>query len=214
MDYEFWIPLIKDGIIAIAGVIGAVVAILGLNTWKRQLYGQSEYELAKRFLKSLYLFREVINNARHPFMQYFAVPDLPQEKLEKLSKGEKEWHAQAQAWEKRWEPVAKARADLDINVLESEVFWDNEIKDKMQKISRLQAELYVAIQEHIEGTNPVKPDETYGGEDLKRNKAVMYGIGDRSKDAFLDKMLTAIEEIENILKPYIRKGRVSKKKAE
>jgi hypothetical protein len=213
MNYECWVPLIKDVVLAIAGVIGSVVAILGLGTWKRQLYGQSEYELAKRLLKSLYLFREVINNARHPFMQYSAVPDLPQDKLEQLSNEEKEWHAQAQAWEKMWEPVAKARADLDTNVLESEVFWGDEIKDKMAKISRLQAELLVAIQEHIERTNPRDPDKTYIGEDSRRVRAIMYGIGDRSKDAFLDRLLTAIEEIENTLKPYIRKGRTSKKKA-
>lgn len=212
MNQEFWVPLVKDVILAIAAVIGSIVAIMGLSTWKRQLYGQSEYELAKRLLKSLYLFREVINNARHPFMQYSAVPDLPQNKLEQMTKEEKEWHAQAQAWEKRWAPVAKARADLDMNVLESEVFWGDEIKEKMAKISQLQVELLVAIQEHIERTNPRDPDQSYQGDESKRVRAIMYGIGDRSKDAFLDRILSAIEEIESILKPYIRKGMKPKKK--
>jgi hypothetical protein len=210
MSYEHWIPLIKDLVLAIAGVIGAVVAILGLNTWKRQLYGQSEYDLAKRLLKSLYLFREVVNNARHPFMQYSSVPDLPPDKLEKLTKEEREWHAQAQAWEKRWEPVAKARAELDTNVLESEVFWGSGVKDKMAKLSRLQAELLVAIEHHLERTNPRDPDDSYRGDDLKENRAIMYARNDRSKDAFQDRMLTAIEEIESILKPHIRKGRKGK----
>lgn len=207
MTYECWVPLIKDIILAIAGVIGSVVAILGLNTWKRQLYGQSEYDLAKRLLKSLYLFREVVNNARHPFFQYSSVPNLPADKLEQLTKEEKEWHAQAQAWAKRWEPVAKTRADLDANVLESEVFWGNGIKDKMSKLSRLQAELLVAIEQHLERTNPRYPDDSYRDDDLKENRALIYARNDRSKDAFQDRMLTAIEEIENILKPYIRKGR-------
>jgi hypothetical protein len=211
MDYNYWVPLIKDSILAIAAVIASVIAILGLNTWKRQLYGQSEYELAKRLLKSLYLFREAINNVRHPFMQYSAIPDLPQDKLEQLSREEKEWYAQAQAYEKRWTPVGKARADLDANVLESEVFWDNEIKHSMAKLSLLQAELLVAIEEHIERTNPRKPDKTYWGDNLRNNSAIMYGRNDRSKDPFLDRMLTAIEEIEAILKPYIRKGKKSKK---
>jgi hypothetical protein len=212
MAYECWVPLLKDALLAIAAVIGSIVAILGLSTWKRQLYGQSEYDLAKRILKSVYLFREVVNNARHPFMQYSATPDLPKDKLEQLSKEEKEWYAKAQAFEKRWEPVAKARADLDMNVLESEVFWENEIKDKIAKLKELHAELLVGIEEHLERTNPSHPDETYRAEDLKRNKAIIYGRSDRTKDPFLDKMLTAIEDIESILKPYIRKGRKSKKK--
>lgn len=35
----------------------------------------------------------------------------------------------------------------------------------------------------------------------------MYARNDRSKDAFQDRTLTVIEEIEGILKPYTRKGR-------
>jgi hypothetical protein len=200
----------KDVALAVAGIIGSVVAILGLNTWKRQLYGQSEYDLAKRLLKSLYLFREVINNARHPFMQYSSVPDLPKDRLEQLTKEEKEWYAQAQAFERRWEPVSKARAELDTSILESEVFWGDKVKEKMTRISRLQAELLVAIEQHLDRTNPQDPDDTYHGDDLKKNKSIMYARNDRSKDAFQDRMLTAIEDIETILKPYIRKGNKSK----
>ena len=212
MAYGCWVPLIKDAILAIAGVVGSVVAILGLNTWKRQLYGQSEYDLAKRLLKSLYLFREVMNNARHPFMSYSAIPDLPKDKLEQLSKEEKEWYAKAQAFEKRWEPVAKARAELDINILESEVFWGTDIKDKMRKLSRLHAKLLVAIEEDLERTNPSNPNNTYREDVLKNNRAIMFGRSDRSKDAFLDEMLTAIEDIESVLKPHIRKGKKFGKK--
>ena len=211
MNYDCWLPLIKDVVLTIAGIVGSVVAILGLNTWRRQLYGQSEYDIAKRLLKSLYLFREVINNARHPFLEYSATPDLPKEKLDQLSDKEKEWYARAQAFEKRWEPVAKARAELDTNVLESEVFLENEIKDKVQQIRYSHSELLVAIEEHLERTNPSNPDKNYGGEEAKKNRAIIFGRSDRSKDEFLDKMLTAIEEIETVLKPYIKKGRKFKR---
>lgn len=212
MACESWIPVIKDGVLAIAAIIGSVVAILGLNTWRRQLYGQSEYDLAKRILKSVYLFREVISNARHPFMQYSATPDLPKEKLKELSKEEKEWYAKAQAFEKIWEPVAKARAELDTNVLESEVFWGNQVKDKVTSLRELHAELLVAIEEHLEKTNPKEPDETCRGEDLKHNRAIIFGKTDRTKDPFLDKLLTAIEGIEGILKPFIKTGKKFEKK--
>ena len=49
--------------------------------------------------------------------------------------------------------------------------------------------------------------------EIKRLKGIMYSIGDRTSDDFLDRMLKSIEEVENILKPYIRKGKVSKKKS-
>jgi hypothetical protein len=212
MPYGCWVSVLKDAILAIAAIIGSIVAILGLSTWKRQLYGQSEYDLAKRLLKSIYLFREVINNARHPFMQYSATPDLPKDQLDQLSKEEKEWYARAQAFEKRWEPVANARAELDTSVLESEVFWGNEVKDKVAKLRQLQAELLVAIEEHLERTNPKDPDESFRGDDLKRNRAILYGRSDRAKDQFLDKMLTAIEDIESTLRPFIKTGKKFEKR--
>jgi len=188
----------------IIGIGGLIVAVLGLSTWRRQLYGQSEYDIAKRLLKSLYLFREVINNVRHPIMLYSAVPDLPKEKLEALSDKEKVWYSSAQAFEKRWEPTAKARTELDINVLESEVFWGNKIKDKMQPLRTLQAELLCAIEDHLERTNPAGP-QPYSNDDYKRDRAIIFGKSDRTKDLFLNEMLTAIEEIEAVLKPYMKK---------
>lgn len=212
MNYDCWLPLVKDIVLIMTGVVGSIVAILGLNTWRRQLHGQSEYDVARRLLKSLYLFREVMNNARHAFLEYSGSPDLPKEKLEKLSDKEKEWYAIGQAFEKRWEPVAKAISELDADVLESEVFWGNEIKDKLKQISLLHAEWMVAIEEHMERTNPREPDKNYYGEEAKRNRAIMFGRSDRTKDKFLDRMLTAIEEIEIVLKPYIKKGIKIKKK--
>ena len=205
--FECWVPLIRDIILAIAGVIGACVAILGLNTWKRQLYGQSEYDLARRILKSLYLFREAMNNARANLMEYSAIPDLPKDQLEQLSKEEKEYWAIRQEFTKRWEPIGKARAELDTNILESEVFWGNEIKEKIAKLSLLYAKWFVAVREHLERTNPRDPDETYSVAERKANNAIIYGGSGRTNDAFLDEMLTAIEDIEIVLKPYMKKGK-------
>lgn len=205
MHCDFWLPLIKDIVIIITGLVASVVAILGLNTWRRQLYGQSEYDVARRLLKNLYLFRDVINNARHVLMVYSATPDLPKEKLEKLSDKEKEWYAIAQAFEKRCEPVAKARAKLDADILESEVFWGNKIKDNVKQISELHAEWMFAVEEHLEKTNPREPDKNYFEKEAKRNRAIIFGRSNRTKDDFQDRMLTAVEKIEILLKPYIIK---------
>jgi len=200
MSYLWLFPVVRD-------LVLIFVAVCGLTTWKRQLHGQSKYDIAKRLLMSLYLFREAITNARCPIVEYYAVPDLPKEKLETLSAMEKEWHSKVQAYEKRWSPMAKAQAELDINMLESEVFWGNEIKDKIQPLRRLRAELHVAIEDHLERTNPNNHDKTYSysGDDCKKNRAIIYGKDDRAKDPFLNKMLTAIEAIEAVLKPCINK---------
>jgi hypothetical protein len=200
-----WLAPFKDVVLIITGITGSVVAVKGLSTWRRQLYGQSEYDIARRILKSVYLFREHLINARHPFMSYSPEPNLPKEKLEEMSDKEKKWHSEGQAWEERWKPVAKSRAELDTNLLESEIYWEKTIWDAVRPMVELQAELIVAIEEHLERINPSDPDPSYTGDEWKRVSKVIYSRSDRNKDEFLDKLLVAVEKVEKLLKPHIKK---------
>lgn len=47
---------------------GAMIAVVGVNAWKKQLKGSTEYELAKRYLKSVYKIRDAIKYVRNPFI--------------------------------------------------------------------------------------------------------------------------------------------------
>ncbi len=47
------ISVLKDILLSACAVTGAFVAVKGLNTWRRQLRGQSEYDLSRRILVSL-----------------------------------------------------------------------------------------------------------------------------------------------------------------
>jgi|GEM_PF-3788144 len=44
----------KDGIVAVVSIIGAIVAIIGISTWKRELAGKTEYEFAQEVLRNVY----------------------------------------------------------------------------------------------------------------------------------------------------------------
>jgi hypothetical protein len=61
-------------------------------------------------------------------MQYPGVPDMPEEELKKLSRREAEWRAMAQAYQKRWEIIPKAKSALDTALLEAEVVWGRKIE--------------------------------------------------------------------------------------
>jgi hypothetical protein len=73
------VTLIKDLILCGAAIAGAVIAIKGLNTWKRQLKGQSEYELSRRLLVTLFKYRDAINGVRHPAMFGYEMPNPPED---------------------------------------------------------------------------------------------------------------------------------------
>lgn len=64
---QFWNFLGKSSgqIVALAAAFAAVSAYLGIRTWRAELKGKSEYELAKDLLKAVYKVREAFYHVRH-----------------------------------------------------------------------------------------------------------------------------------------------------
>lgn len=54
------VSVAKDIILAFAAIVASYVGIKGLGTWRRQLKGNAEYELAKNILTAIYELREAI----------------------------------------------------------------------------------------------------------------------------------------------------------
>src|SRR3972149_3543256 len=53
--------------VIIAGA-GVYFAASGLSTWRDQLHGRTEYDLARRYLRSTYKVRDALQRVRSPFM--------------------------------------------------------------------------------------------------------------------------------------------------
>ena len=64
--FQIWVSLIKDIVTGLAAVVAAVIAIMGLRTWKKQLKGKTEYELSQRFLRATYKVRDAFSWVRNP----------------------------------------------------------------------------------------------------------------------------------------------------
>ena len=60
------IPLFKDLVLSICAIVTAYYGARGLNTWRKQMIGETEFDLAKRFKSSLYKMREYYIQARNP----------------------------------------------------------------------------------------------------------------------------------------------------
>lgn len=201
--FKEWIPIAKDVVLTGAALVAGYVGLMGLGAWRRQLKGNTEYDLAKQLLKSVYELREAIATVRHPFMQYSQEPDMPEEKLKELSEKEKQWHAMAQAYQKRWEPVPKAKSALDTTLLEAEVVWGKNIVEKVSPLNELIGELLWAIQDHLEAMNPNVHYDNPGAEEIKKRRETMYARGNVDRDDYKKKLESVIAGIENELKPHI-----------
>jgi hypothetical protein len=162
--------------------------------------------LAKRLLKIVYELREAISYVRHRFIQYSQEPNLPEEKRAGLSQREKEWYAMVQAYEKKWEYVAKAQTDLQTILFEAEAIWGGEIVEKVVSLIKLVNELSFAIQENLEARRPNLDSERFNAEENKRTNEIMVARSpaEAEKDEYKKRLDAVIFSIEEDLKPHIQ----------
>jgi len=148
------LSVLRDAILTIAALVGAWVAWRGLHTWREQLTGQTEYELAKRLLRDLYRYRDAIAAVRNPFMSAGEMAeDIP---LEDELVPTPEWHHEGttRAYQRRWEKVTAVRADLYPELLEAEVVWGSSINELFSPLILLENELYFAIEDQLAVSKP------------------------------------------------------------
>ncbi len=98
---------VRDLLLVVPAWTGAVVAILGLNAWRRQLRGKDDYELARRLLRATYRYRDSLRRARTSFA------------FESPKPGQTPRDFEREVWWHRFEPLENARRKLEAELLES-----------------------------------------------------------------------------------------------
>lgn len=196
-------PIIKDIILCITALTGAWVAVRGLSAWKRQLSGKAEYELAQRLLKATYKLRESIRIVRNPIMSGSEMPDPPEDHPASTSDFHKRWYSTGKAYESRWEHVRKSHIDIEAELLESEVLWGSNIREKFLKLFEVEQELYYRILTYLDHLDP-EIREQWTTEEAKATRKILYGVGGKD-DNFYQELQSAITAIETDLKPYLKR---------
>jgi hypothetical protein len=204
MNFVDFVPIGKDIAVALAAITGGFVGIRGLATWQRQLSGNPEYRLAKDILTCVYDIRDTIDTIRNPLLSYPNEPDLAKEKLGTLATQQREWHALAQAYERRWRPLQAIVARLETNLIEAEVVWGNRIVDKACILSSLISDLHGAIHLFVEARKPLERDETVAELFDEKQRLILYG--GRKQDEFKNQVNQVVSEIEKELKPRIERS--------
>ncbi len=197
-----YVSLVKDIVTGLAALIAAVVAIVGLQAWRKQLKGKTEYELAQRLLKSLYEVREAISLVRHPMIseseqrQAFKTVNLESNLFDPISP-----LADQIVYEARWMKLNEAIAKLDANILEAEVLWGQEVKEQLKPLRNCIWMLSLNTRRRL---NKSRNIHTY---DEKINKEIedtmdAYSI-DSEDNTFSESLLKAIHQVENFIKPHL-----------
>lgn len=198
------LPSIKDIFLAIAAILTVLVAWKGLNTWRRQLFGKTEYALVRRLLRYTYQYRDAIQQVRVPYMFGSEMANLTEEEAEKMNTEEIHHYNLQKGYERRWDFISKAKVNLEPALLEAEVLWGKNIRDKFSKLFHNESVLAGNLMSYFYSTDP-KRSRHYKEKEEAMNKrdAIIFAMADEKKDSFYQGLLRDVNEIEDFIRPYL-----------
>ncbi|MHA2429285.1 MAG: hypothetical protein ACXADB_14780 [Candidatus Hermodarchaeia archaeon] len=187
------ISMLSDSITALAALAAVVIAYFGLQTWREQLKGKTEYELARRFLRAVYRVRDALALVRNN--------ELPETENENTSQPDLD--PNLAVIQMRWLRVVEASSDLNLETIEAEVLWGKEFVYCLKPLRKCVAELSGAIRIY---TNMMqRKTSKIREESWKPYERVVYQQGqDPSEDPFGEKILKAVETVETQVRPFLK----------
>ena len=158
---------------AVSALAGAIIAGIGLRTWRRELLGRVEYDLARRLLKGVFELRNAIRQVRSVWA--------------------------TEGTDARCERVDRKRGELDASLLEAEVLWGGrlqqakrQLKECLDILGEKMALRYEAHEQGLQLTDAEKKEMT----------AILCGHG-RKDDQFGQKVDAAVRAFEDVLRPHL-----------
>ncbi|MEW8390623.1 MAG: hypothetical protein AB2651_02515 [Candidatus Thiodiazotropha sp.] len=199
------VSTLKDLCIAGAAVTTAFVAWKGVESWKRELQGKADFEVARNLIKATYQVRNSIQICRSPWLELFEFPEGYQHnKIERTS--EDEGYAKLFIYNNRLKHVDDCIIEFDTTVLEAEALWGRIIEDKALALRKCTSELKSAIDSVIRDAYSGGSDFTSDKEFAQEMKEIVQNI-DPKTNSFTKKINSAISDIETLVRPHLSRNK-------
>jgi hypothetical protein len=199
------ITIIKDIIITLAAILASILGVIGLNTWRRELKGKSQYLKAKEILNAVYKVREAFKYVRNPAI--FS-SEYPKELLDKFGSLKKEFRFEGnvQVYESRFKVLQEAFIKLEELNIDAQVEWGSEFQYVIDPLRKCRAELLITIQDFLASKKENYDDRYKNALTKAEERSILYFIGPNSEhDKFTPEIDNAVLEFEKILRPIIKK---------
>ena len=206
--YVDFSEILKNIVVIATAITGVTVAWMGLNTWRKQLHGSVEYELARKILNLVYKKREGIRGIRRSSMWGEEMPTPPEERLESMNDEQKNYYGVSGAYQARWERFQEIDTELNTVLLEGEVVWGGEFKDLFEWARRLESDLLLCLRTYLRTINPDEHEDTREAsrQRMGKCKGIMYSSWDEN-DVFGNNYNESISPIEAFFKEHLKRER-------
>lgn len=188
----------------VAAIAVAIIAYLGLQTWKQQMIGQAKYKAVSRFLLLARQFRDAFRKSRRAITrphEYAGRKNDPSETEE-----EAKWRDEEYALLARLQPAMEVLLDLEQAAWEIEVITGETVMPQVEQFSEVIREVKRAIAEF--GTGQLKLQKYLPNGEInpsyKRTEEKAELIYVQGDDGLNERVDAAISALETKLKKYMR----------
>ena len=206
------ITITKDIIFSVVAILTLITGWVGLTTWKTELKGKSEYQLAKEVLMTVYRVREGFKGIRVNMMFSNEYPEGVLTPLGQIKEG-KEYETYKYVYDNRWKALSEALRDLENKNLEAQVEWGPENHEKIMKIricaSQLQYHIWNFLEQYRDPEKTKWRQEHVDQEELTKEETekteVLYNHEPDSQfGRFTSQINEALEPFEKWLRPKVK----------
>jgi len=205
MSFTEFFGVVKDIALTGTGITGAIVAVQGLSTWRRQLHGQADYNLAKDILINLFKYRDTLNRVRNPAIFSYEMPLPPEDKRADMSAPQIRYYGLVEAYNSRYDKVTIERANLYTTVIESQALWGDELKGLLSTLFNYERLLFLNIKYHLVLSDPNIEDGNKNFERANFKSEILYDNLSEDDDKFRNDFSSSLEPIEIYLKTKLAK---------
>ena len=189
-----------------AAIWAAHTARKGLMSWRVQLRGQVDHELAKRSLLAVYKFRDSLYGVRHPAMSNEEMA-LTHEEVKTIVAGSERSAGVINAYAKRWKRHSGASREMDAVLLEADALWGRDFRNLFGPLKDLEHELFsyisLYIDAHLRGDSELALRRR---EIIGERRDIIFDYLDDEKDEFRQEFEKALQSLEGYLRSKLRAG--------
>jgi NADP-dependent 3-hydroxy acid dehydrogenase YdfG len=150
------ISFITDILTAVSAIAVVVITAIGLYTGKKRLKGTAEYELAKKLLSAVYKVRDTMKDIHFRGTQINPGEIIVLIKRNtSISKGFVE--NQNHLYGRKLKSLSAALSELDIEALQAEVLWNQDIKDLIESLRKKVNTITGFVYQYIKILNDDEP---------------------------------------------------------
>ncbi len=196
-----------DLIVSVSALAAAVVAFLGVNAWRRQLRGTTEYQSALKVLQTLYAVREAVIEARGRFI--FPVEGVTQTPATGLE--EFKVHVEAQSYQRRLVRVGNARGDLLLAQQGALAVWGDPAKEALEDLLDAINDLFLTYELYFEEETAFARHRDQEGkkeerdaENLVMHRVLYSRLSKEGKDPFGDRLARAVTRAEEFYRARLK----------